>query len=344
MTTTVLPQIDSFTKSDHRREASDCEIYDDVQFSTSPISSDSDHANQQQYTDDLSIKYESNQEHDSVITYGSDELVDNYENVSFRHMLTDNQHHHHEVATYHPNWSAYMSAGAAIDNETALAYSVPYQVPTSYQTMELGQVVPNYNFELESTTPVEVPQYYSPDCAYQTEATAHRVSVIVGNTEHPDLQFQPEFQSPYYNPCVYSVPPTTYKRKEKRKEKKKSPKSVIYFEKSELTPDHKNGIHLWQFLLSLLRQPKFEKHIKWIDQTRGIFKIEDSQEVARLWGLRKNRPNMNYDKLSRSIRQYYKKNIIKKPKETSRLVYQFCEKIMAAADPIKCSVKSLLCE
>ena len=82
MTTTVLPQIDSFTKSDHRREASDCEIYDDVQFSTSPISSDSDHVNQQQYTDDLSIKYESNQEHDSVITYGSDELVDNYENVS----------------------------------------------------------------------------------------------------------------------------------------------------------------------------------------------------------------------------------------------------------------------
>ena len=62
----------------------------------------------------------------------------------------------------------------------------------------------------------------------------------------------------------------------------------------------------------------------------GIFKIEDSQEVARLWGLRKNRPNMNYDKLSRSIRQYYKKNIIKKPKETSRLVYQFCEKIIAS--------------
>ena len=44
--------------------------------------------------------------------------------------------------------------------------------------MELGQVVPNYNFELDSTAPVEVPQYYSPDCAYQAEATAHRVSVI----------------------------------------------------------------------------------------------------------------------------------------------------------------------
>ena len=40
-------------------------------------------------------------------------------------------------------------------------------------------------------------------------------------------------------------------------------------QKTDLTPDHKNGIHLWQFLLSLLRQPKFEKHIKWIDQGQG---------------------------------------------------------------------------
>ena len=60
----------------------------------------------------------------------------------------------------------------------------------------------------------------------------------------------------------------------------------------------------------------------------GIFKIEDSQEVAKLWGLRKNRPNMNYDKLSRSIRQYYKKGIIRKPTVSSRLVYQFCDKIL----------------
>lgn len=55
----------------------------------------------------------------------------------------------------------------------------------------------------------------------------------------------------------------------------------------------------------------------------GIFKIEDSAHVARLWGIRKNRPAMNYDKLSRSIRQYYKKGIIRKPDVSRRLVYQF---------------------
>lgn len=34
---------------------------------------------------------------------------------------------------------------------------------------------------------------------------------------------------------------------------------------------------------------------------------------------------MNYDKLSRSIRQYYKKGIIKKTEHSKRLVYQFCK-------------------
>lgn len=55
----------------------------------------------------------------------------------------------------------------------------------------------------------------------------------------------------------------------------------------------------------------------------GIFKIEDSTRVAKLWGQRKNRPAMNYDKLSRSIRQYYKKQIIRKTNQSKRLVYQF---------------------
>ena len=64
------------------------------------------------------------------------------------------------------------------------------------------------------------------------------------------------------------------------------------------------------------------------DYVAGIFKIEDSVRVAKLWGERKNRPQMNYDKLSRSIRQYYKKGIIKKTVNSKRLVYQFCPAYM----------------
>ncbi|XP_076471014.1 uncharacterized protein LOC143300950 isoform X3 [Babylonia areolata] len=87
----------------------------------------------------------------------------------------------------------------------------------------------------------------------------------------------------------------------------------------------KQTIHLWQFLRELLDDAgSYHDCIKWTDRPRGIFKIEDSSKVARLWGRRKNRPAMNYDKLSRSVRQYYKKGIIRKTEHSKRLVYQFC--------------------
>ena len=37
----------------------------------------------------------------------------------------------------------------------------------------------------------------------------------------------------------------------------------------ELTPNHKNSIHLWQFLAELLNQEKW-KCIKWLQREQGI--------------------------------------------------------------------------
>ena len=86
-----------------------------------------------------------------------------------------------------------------------------------------------------------------------------------------------------------------------------------------------SNIHLWQFVKELLSSPHlYSGCIHWVEREKGIFKIVDSTRVATLWGQRKNRPAMNYDKLSRSLRQYYKKGIMKKTERTQRLVYQFC--------------------
>jgi SAM pointed domain-containing ETS transcription factor len=86
-----------------------------------------------------------------------------------------------------------------------------------------------------------------------------------------------------------------------------------------------SSIHLWQFVKELLNHPaEHSACIHWLDRGAGIFKIVDSTRVATLWGQRKNRPAMNYDKLSRSLRQYYKKGIMKKTERTQRLIYQFC--------------------
>ena len=70
-------------------------------------------------------------------------------------------------------------------------------------------------------------------------------------------------------------------------------------------------IQLWQFLLELLADSGNVNCIGW-EGTNGEFKLIDPDEVARRWGERKSKPNMNYDKLSRALRYYYDKNIMTK--------------------------------
>ncbi|XP_038675458.1 ETS domain-containing protein Elk-4-like [Scyliorhinus canicula] len=80
-------------------------------------------------------------------------------------------------------------------------------------------------------------------------------------------------------------------------------------------------ITLWQFLLQLLLEPKNDHLICWTSND-GEFKLLKAEDVAKLWGFRKNKPNMNYDKLSRALRYYYDKNIIKKV-NGQKFVYKF---------------------
>ena len=80
-------------------------------------------------------------------------------------------------------------------------------------------------------------------------------------------------------------------------------------------------IQLWQFLLELLSDSSNANCITW-EGTNGEFKLVDPDEVARRWGERKSKPNMNYDKLSRALRYYYDKNIMTKV-HGKRYAYKF---------------------
>ncbi|EDV28418.1 uncharacterized protein TRIADDRAFT_17618, partial [Trichoplax adhaerens] len=83
-----------------------------------------------------------------------------------------------------------------------------------------------------------------------------------------------------------------------------------------------NGqIQLWQFLLELLTDKNHRQAIKWIG-TEGDFKLVDPERVAYLWGQRKNKPAMNYEKLSRALRYYYDGDMIHKV-HGKRFVYKF---------------------
>ncbi|XP_036389430.1 ETS domain-containing protein Elk-4-like isoform X1 [Megalops cyprinoides] len=82
-----------------------------------------------------------------------------------------------------------------------------------------------------------------------------------------------------------------------------------------------SSVTLWQFLLQLLLDPSNNQLIQWTNED-GEFKLLQAEEVAKLWGARKNKPSMNYDKLSRALRYYYDKNIIKKV-NGQKFVYRF---------------------
>uniref|UniRef100_A0A8D0HLF1 ETS variant transcription factor 5 n=1 Tax=Sphenodon punctatus TaxID=8508 RepID=A0A8D0HLF1_SPHPU len=83
----------------------------------------------------------------------------------------------------------------------------------------------------------------------------------------------------------------------------------------------RGSLQLWQFLVTLLDDRANAHFIAWTG--RGMeFKLIEPEEVARRWGIQKNRPAMNYDKLSRSLRYYYEKGIMQKV-AGERYVYKF---------------------
>jgi c-ets proto-oncogene protein len=87
----------------------------------------------------------------------------------------------------------------------------------------------------------------------------------------------------------------------------------------------------------LLLDEEQKTDVEWTGQDRFEFKLLDPENVAKLWGKRKNKPKMNYEKLSRGLRYYYDKNIISKV-HGKRYVYRFLcdiEKVLGY-DPTLC--------
>ncbi|KAM9410582.1 ETS-related transcription factor Elf-3 [Pholidichthys leucotaenia] len=83
------------------------------------------------------------------------------------------------------------------------------------------------------------------------------------------------------------------------------------------------GTHLWEFIRDILINPeKNQGLMKWEDRHEGVFKFLKSEAVAQMWGQKKKNSSMTYEKLSRAMRYYYKREILERV-DGRRLVYKF---------------------
>uniref|UniRef100_UPI00398E97AD ETS-related transcription factor Elf-5-like isoform X2 n=1 Tax=Pristiophorus japonicus TaxID=55135 RepID=UPI00398E97AD len=85
------------------------------------------------------------------------------------------------------------------------------------------------------------------------------------------------------------------------------------------------GVHLWEFVRDLLLNPMENREIlRWEDRREGVFRVIESHAFAQLWGKEKKNKGMNYEKLSRALRHYYKTGILERV--DGRLMYKFGER------------------
>ncbi|KAF2977301.1 hypothetical protein EK904_014206 [Melospiza melodia maxima] len=111
------------------------------------------------------------------------------------------------------------------------------------------------------------------------------------------------------------------KRKRGRPRKlSKESRDCLENRKSKHSP---RGTHLWEFIRDILIHPELNEGLmKWEDRREGVFKFLRSEAVAQLWGQKKKNSSMTYEKLSRAMRYYYKREILERV-DGRRLVYKF---------------------
>lgn len=115
--------------------------------------------------------------------------------------------------------------------------------------------------------------------------------------------------------------PKHEKRKRGRPRKlSKDSRESLEGKKSKHAP---RGTHLWEFIRDILIHPELNEGLmKWENRQEGVFKFLRSEAVAQLWGQKKKNNSMTYEKLSRAMRYYYKREILERV-DGRRLVYKF---------------------
>lgn len=142
---------------------------------------------------------------------------------------------------------------------------------------------------------------------------------------HLELLRKCKFVAVMQQPAPHAVTTITVSTSGKKSWKHNKSRSPRISGDHGFSPGNRTGnngqIQLWQFLLELLTDKDCREVIQWIGD-EGEFKLNNPEMVAQMWGQRKNKPTMNYEKLSRALRYYYDGDMIAKV-HGKRFVYKF---------------------
>ncbi|XP_026881201.1 ETS-related transcription factor Elf-3 isoform X1 [Electrophorus electricus] len=133
---------------------------------------------------------------------------------------------------------------------------------------------------------------------------------------------------PEYSETRYQVTAQSFVKQEPMEKKKRGRPPKLgrgseHFSETKKNKHTPRGTHLWEFIRDILIHPeKNQGLMKWEDRRDGIFKFLKSEAVAQLWGQKKKNSSMTYEKLSRAMRYYYKREILERV-DGRRLVYKF---------------------
>merc|ERR1712029_184535 len=112
---------------------------------------------------------------------------------------------------------------------------------------------------------------------------------------------------------------------EEKPQRNPAPRRYRRPSKNPVPQQRKKGstLKISQWIVKLLRDPATNPSvIMWEDEPAGKFRVINSTAFAQLWAVEKKNPAMNYEKLSRAMRYYYRNKEIEMVKG-ERLTYKF---------------------
>merc|ERR1712113_684267 len=178
-----------------------------------------------------------------------------------------------------------------------------------------------------------VPEYTKPAKRKRASQTLRKYAEKDDLSSDSDPDFDPE-------EFMEVVRPSKRRRKQKEKtsdyeseefseeekpQRNPAPRRYRRPSKNPVPQQRKKGstLKISQWIVKLLRDPETNPSvIMWEDEPEGKFRVINSNAFAQLWAVEKKNPAMNYEKLSRAMRYYYRNKEIEMVKG-ERLTYKF---------------------